>query len=59
MLRGEQALLIDDGRPGYRLGDGLLMPAPLRRIIKKGNSFSVAIASPGLPELLAIPAGNA
>lgn len=59
MLHDDQMLLVDDGRPGYRLGDGWLMPAPFRRITKNGNKYSVTVASPSPPELIAKPRGNA
>jgi hypothetical protein len=59
MLRDEQVLLADDGAPGQRLGDHWLLPGSLLRIIKDGNRIKTAVWGPGLPELLAKPAGRA
>ena len=59
MLRDEQILLADDGAPGQRLGDRWLWPAPLVRIIRDGDMINAAVWAPGLPELLAKPAGRA
>jgi hypothetical protein len=60
MLKDEQIVLAEDGLPGDRLGDGLLLPAPLRRYLPVGEQ-KAAIASwaPGLPETLAATRGMA
>lgn len=59
MLHDDQVLLVDDGRPGRRLGDGWLLPAPFRHITRDSNKYSVGVASPGPPGLIAKPQGNA
>jgi hypothetical protein len=57
-LHDDQILLVDDGQPGARLGDGWLVPAALRRIVRTGDRVDLLIWGE-LPELLAKPAGNA
>jgi len=60
MLRDEQILLADDDAPGERLGDRLLLPAPLLRIVRDADMrLHTAVWAFGLPELLANPAGRA
>jgi hypothetical protein len=63
MVREQQVLLADDGMPGERLGDGWLMPGPLRQISITENAdgrMSINLScEPGFPELLVKPAGRA
>ena len=63
MMFEEQAPLLDDGAPGHRLGDALLLPAPLRQFdaVKIAGSLSVRTWTwgPGMPETLASVRGRA
>jgi hypothetical protein len=59
MVREQQVLLADDGMPGERLGDGWLMPGPLRQISITENMSINLNCEPGFPELLVKPAGRA
>jgi hypothetical protein len=59
MLHDDQVLLAEDGKPGERLGDCWLVPAPLCRIVRQGEQLDAVLWGPGLPELLAQPAGRA
>jgi hypothetical protein len=60
-LRPDQTpLRPDDGAPGDRLGDGWLLPAPLRHGAKIGtHAFALETWAPGLPAMLAQPVGRA
>jgi hypothetical protein len=58
-LHNDQVLLIDDGPLGTRLGDGWLLPVPLRPIARAGDRVTITSWSPCLPQLLARPAGRA
>jgi hypothetical protein len=53
MVREQQVLLADDGMPGERLGDGWLMPRPLRQISITQNAdgrMSINLScEPGFP----------
>jgi hypothetical protein len=56
MVNERQVLLAGDGMPGERLGDGWLLPQPLRQLslVKSANggmSLNLARLEPGLPEL--------
>ena len=52
-IRNDQVPLIDDD-PGQRLGDGWLLPAPLRAIvINDDGSITSHPGAPGLPETVA------
>ncbi len=63
MQHDDQVTLIDDGEPGHRLGDGPLLPAPLRVFISRettgGGEFALAVWAPGMPETLAATKGRA
>jgi hypothetical protein len=57
MVHERQVLLADDGIPGERLGDGWLLPRPLRRLslmesANGGMSVNFLRLEPGLPEFL-------
>lgn len=54
-LYDDQRPVLIDGIVGERLGDAVLLPAPLRRFTKEG----IATWAPGLPETLASPQGRA
>ena len=58
-LRDDQTPVIDDGLPGGRLGDGWLLPAPLRAIAVEHGTANVHVWKPGMPETLSSPMGRA
>jgi hypothetical protein len=59
-LHTDQTPLLVDGTLGERLGEGFLLPVPLRRLIKTGpGQVQVATWAPGMPETLARPMGRA
>jgi hypothetical protein len=41
MLCDNQILLVDDGAPGFRLGDSWLLPAPLKCLIDDGSGLNM------------------
>jgi hypothetical protein len=41
MLEDEKILLVGDGRPGFGLGDHILLPPPWRRIVRNGEPVEV------------------
>jgi hypothetical protein len=49
MIRDDQVLLADDGLPGARMVDSWLMPNPVRRIFREGESLANWTWEPGLP----------
>jgi hypothetical protein len=58
--RQETNVVIDDGSPGDRLGEGLLLPMPLRKYVQlSANEFATVNWAPGMPETLARPRGTA
>lgn len=63
MLHHDQVMLVDDGAPGHRLGDGPLLPAPLRLFLPRetaaGREAALAVWAPGMPEILAATKGHA
>jgi hypothetical protein len=60
MLHDDQVLLVEDGLPGTRLGDGWLLPAPLRRIECDGDRLVLTCqAASAMPGMLARPQGRA
>jgi hypothetical protein len=60
-IHADQILLADDGLPGHRLGDGLLLPQPMVRLVpgEVPGTFDCLAISPGLPEMLSKPQGSA
>jgi len=57
MVHERQVLLADNGMPGERLGDGWLLPRPLRQLslvesANGGMSINFLRLEPGLPEFL-------
>jgi hypothetical protein len=55
-LRDDQTPLVGDGLPGERLGDGWLLPDPLRMIQTDDDGTGRLMRwAPGLPEILAAP----
>jgi hypothetical protein len=58
-LRDDQRPLFEDGVPGARLQDAWLLPVPLRRLWRDGDTYRCLGWAPGLPELLAKPRGSA
>jgi hypothetical protein len=63
MLHERQLLLADDGMPGERLGDGWLLPRPLRQLSldESANgrmSIKLLRLEPGLPEFLTSNGGE-
>ena len=56
----EAEVIIDDGLPGERLGDGPRLPAPLRQTVELGDSRVAILGwTPCMPETLATPRGGA
>ena len=60
LFSDQQLVRLDEALPGERLGDGLLLPVPLRRLIAEGdNTVRIHRWAPGMPETLARPRGRA
>jgi hypothetical protein len=59
-LYDDQVPVLVAGTEGNRLGQSVLLPAPLREFRKiEVDRFAVAVWAPGMPEMLARPMGRA
>jgi hypothetical protein len=58
-MHDDQTLLAGNGAVGQRLGDSLLLPAPLRKFAREGERVMPITWTPGLPELIGAARGRA